>query len=379
MDDLAVFAQSLRHAARTRPENNLPPIVQQVRNKVQDLYTDLSGEVDAAAQTRELQVQSLEKDISAYLAALHDLVRFTTSDDLAFSAVNAVMPSEHNQNAPQAPLALAAAAMHAVNVRLNPNPAQDSPVYALCAGPMDFFRQRLMNGASCRIQAMWEGTVLAKAGTLAPPQLQQGLFAAPGGVVRDFADTTLAYFLNHTLNGYEPEKLSGQSIPFTADFLAFLNAGLGEYKPARDEYGLTIAALPVDVNDGAEETPYAVELSLHCAREKQELVNYNSPSSALFTWNRNTCGDTRLTIRFKTVVLDVLYAGENGFLNFLNDFQYGAKTFKAENFPGQEAVLKKIGVSDITLKYQLSGAEDILNSHRFAPGMLPFVAAECKR
>ena len=185
--------------------------------------------------------------------------------------------------------------------------------------------------------------------------------------------------MHHPLNGYEPEKLFGQSIPFTTDFLAFLNAGLGKYKPVRDEYGLNIAALPTDVNDGADETPYAVELSLHCAREKQELVNYNNPSSARFTWNRNTCGDTRLIIHFKTVALDVLYPGENGFLNFLRDFQYGTKTFKAEDFPDQAAILKKLGIRDITLKYHLSGAEDILSGYRFTPGALPFVAAECKR
>ena len=236
-----------------------------------------------------------------------------------------------------------------------------------------------MNGASCQIQAMWEGNVLAKAGVLAPSQLQQGLFAEQGGLARDFADNTLAYFLNHTLTGYQPEHVVGETIPFTPDFLAFLNAGLGEYKPVRDEYGLSIAALPVDVNDGAAETPYAVDLSLQCVREKQTLVNYNSPASELFTWKRNGCGDTSLTIRFKTLTLDVLYPGENGFINFLNDFQYGAKTFKAADFPDQEAQLRKLGISEITLRYDVSGAEDLLNGYRFTPRALPFVAAECKR
>ena len=79
------------------------------------------------------------------------------------------------------------------------------------------------------------------------------------------------------------------------------------------------------------------------------------------------------------MTLDVLYAGENGFINFLNDFRYGSRTFTAEDFPDRKAMLDRLGVSDITLRYRISGAEDLLSGHRFAPETLPFVAAQCKR
>ena len=378
MEDLAVFTRSLRLIARN-PEQEKPSITQRLKNGAEDLYKELRDEVDAVSREQDMKAQLLAKDVKAYLDSLRDLVRFTLSNDLAFNAVKDAMPHENNPNASQAPLTLALIAEDAMNARLNLNPAQDSPVSALTTGPINFFMHRLMNSASCQIQAMWEGGVLAKAGSLAPSQLQQGLFAEQSGLARRFADNTLAYFLNFTINGYEPENLAGQSIPFTTDFLAFLNSGLAGYKPVREEYGVTISALPADVNDGAAETPYAVELTLDCAREKQELVNYNSPSSARFAWQRNSCGDTNLSIRFKTVTLDVLYAGENGFINFLNDFRYGSRTFTAEDFPDRKAMLDRLGVSDITLRYRISGAEDLLSGHRFAPETLPFVAAQCKR
>jgi hypothetical protein len=379
MNDTASFANSLRLAAGTNPQDAKPTIAERLKTGAQNLYGALRDEVRADAREQDMKTQTLAKDIQAYLDSLHDLVRFTLDSGLSFNAVKDAMPNEKNQQAAQAPLTLAAAAAHALSARLNPSPAQDSPVYALTTGPMAYFRQRMMNGAACRIQAMWEGNVLAKAGLLAPSQLQQGLFAAQGGIVRDFADNTLAYILNHTLNGYEPQKFGDQSVPFAADFLAFLNSGIDGYTPLRNEYGVTIAALPADVNDGASETPYAVELSLLCSREKQELVNYNSPSRTRFTWQRDACGDTGLSIRFRTVSLDVLYAGENGFINFLNDFQYGAKTFKAQDFPDQAAMLGKLGISDVTLSYKISGAESLLSGYRFTPGALPFTAAECKR
>lgn len=378
MDDLAVFTHALRLLAQSS-EQEKPSIAQRLKNGAEDFYRGLRDEVDAASREQDMKARLLAKEVKSYLDSLHGLVPFTLSNSLAFNAVKDAIPHENNPNAPHAPLTLALTAGNAMNARLARNLAPTSPVSMLTAGPMNFFMRRLMNSASCQIQALWEGEVLARAGRLAPSQLQQGLFAEQGGIARQFADNTLASFLHFTINGYESGTLAGQSIPFTTDFLAFLNSGLAEYKPVREEYGVTISALPADVNEGAAEMPYAVELALDCAREKQELVNYNSPSSAHFSWRRNACGDASLSIHFKTVDLDVLYAGENGFINFLNDFRYGSKTFAAADFPDQKAMLDRLGVSDITLSYRISGAEDLLNGHRFAPETLPFVAAQCER
>ena len=376
--DMEIFAQSLRLAVLNNPDGG-QSLTDKVKGSVHNLYTSIADTVDAEAKERDMKAQALGKSIQNYLDSLNELVRFTVNNSLSFNAVKDAMPNESNQNAPKAVLNLAITATHAMNAGLNPNPPQNSPVSVLVTGPMDFFRQRLMNGASCQIQAIWEGDVLAKAGRLAPSQLQQGLFAAQGGIARDFSDNALAFFLDHTLNGYEPVAIAGHTIPFAPDFLSFINTGTDSYRPVRDEYAITLDALPAAVNDGAFETPYAVELSLHCARNTQELVNYNSPASARMTWTRGACGDTRLTIRFKTLTLEVLYMGENGFLNFLSDFQYGTKTFNATDFPDQAAALGKLGISTIHIGYKVSGAEELLTGHRFAPGALPFVATECKR
>ena len=379
MDDLAVFARALTLVAKANPENEKLPLTQRLKKGVQDFHSDYSGNIDT--QTRnalDMKAQSLAKDVGAYLDSLRALLPFTMSNAAAFSAIKEAMPNENNKNWIEAPITLALMAAKTMNVKLNPNPAQDSPIYALTAGPMNFFAQRLMNQASCQIQFMWEGSVLAKTRGFAPSQLRQNLFAAQGGLAREFADNTLEFMLHHTLSGYEPENLSGLAVPFTAEFLAFINSGLASYQPVRDEYGVTVTALPTNVNQGAAETPYAVELALHCAREKQSFVNYNSPASTRFVWQRNTCGDASLAIHFRSVTLNVLYAGENGFLDFLNDFQYGETVFQASDFPDQEAALNKLGVRDITLQYQFAGADELLGSHRAMAGEAPFSAAVCR-
>ena len=376
---MELFALSLRLTVMDSPEKQNVPWKDRLKHNVSTLYSDIAGTVNNESRERDMKAQALEKNVQAYLASLRELVNFTLNNSLAFNAVKDAMPHENNQKAPTAPLNLALVAKGTLVAHLNPKPVQNSPVSRLIAAPLEFFRQKLMNSASCQIQAMWEGDVLTKAGRLSPAQLQQGLFATQGGIVRAFSDNELAFFLNHTLNGYEPETVAGHPIPFTPDFLTFLNTGLETYRPVNDSYSITLDALPADVNDGAFETPYAVELALHCAREKQEFINYNSPGSTRLAWTRGACGDTLLTIRFKTLTLEVLYAGENGFLNFLTDFQYGTRNFHASDFPDQAAALGKMGVSTITVRYKIAGADDILAGHRFAPGTLPFVATECKR
>jgi type VI secretion system protein ImpL len=379
VEDLEVFVQALRLETDANQERLQPGLIQKLKQNVQQLYETAGSQLDPAAQQRHARAALLAGGIKEHLAALRELVRFTLSEDLAFTSVQEAMPDEKNQSAATAKLTLGKTTVLALQNKLDPTLAKDSPLLTLSGGPLAFFSARLVNSASCHIQSMWEGNVLAKAGMLPPVQLQQGLFAEQGGLARSFADNTLQYFLNHTLQGYMPEKLDETPIPFTDDFLHFLNAGLFEYTPMPQSHAVTMQAVPVDVNDGALEKPYAVVLSLDCSREKQELANYNSPASGRFNWQRGDCGDANIDIAFKSVALNVRYAGEDGFINFLHDFQYGVKTFYPSDFPGQEALLRKLEVTDIVVRYKISGAEAILRGVQYTPGTLPFVASECRR
>ncbi|MDR1124643.1 MAG: hypothetical protein LBM64_01065, partial [Deltaproteobacteria bacterium] len=379
VEDLDVFVQALRLETDANQEHLQPGLLQRVKESVLQLYESADSQLDPAAHARYARATLLAGGIKDHLAALRELVSFNLSEDLAFTSVQEAMPDEKNQSAATAKLTLAKTTLLSLQNKLNPTLAKDSPLLTLSDGPLAFFSARLVNSASCHIQAMWEGNVLAKAGMLPPVQLQQGLFAEQGGLARDFADNTLHYFLNRTLQGYVPEKLDATPIPFTDDFLHFLNAGLLEYTPMPQSHAVTMQAVPVDVNDGALEKPYAVVLSLDCAREKQTLANYNSPATGHFNWQRGACGDTNIAIAFKSTTLNVRYTGEDGFINFLHDFQYGAKTFHQSDFPEQAALLRKLDVTDIILRYKISGAEALLKSVQYTPGTLPFVASECRR
>jgi type VI secretion system protein ImpL len=380
MDDLALWTQALRLEQQAiREQHGELTLAERLRAGAQKLYSGIDVKLDAENSMRRARSLKLVTGIEAYLKTLRDLVPATQSDNLAFLAVQDAMPDEKNRNAATAALSVAKAAVLALRQEINPAQTDDSPVSMLSRAPLSFFTAGLINSAACRIQALWEGNVLAKAGSVSPVQLQQTLFAAQGGLARDFADKTLLYFLDDTLHGYSAQKLDDTPLPFTNEFLSFLSAGTLDYRPMPQEYAVTVDVVPVDVNDDALEKPHAAILSLSCARDKQELVNYNSPASRRFIWQRDGCGDTKLSVVFKSLTLDVLYAGENGFAAFLNDFQYGSKIFTPKDFPGQEDILKKLGVTEITLRYKFSGADAILRGTTYTPGTLPFVAAECRR
>jgi type VI secretion system protein ImpL len=378
VDDLTLVADALR-VLKAADEQADPSLGKRLTNATRELVTIFDDTVDTKTRAQHNQSRQIAKTLQACLDSLKELVRYTLAEDMAFNVVQGAMPDENNKEAATSPLTIARTALLTFQNSVNTAQEVHSPVFALNNGAPSFFMTRLINSASCHIQALWEGQVLAKAGGIAPLQLQQALFAEPGGLARDFADKTLTFMLNRTLHGYEPKKLNDAPLPFTDDFLDFLNTGIYEYEPLPQQYGVTVSAVPMDVNDEALEKPFAASLSLDCARQKQEMINYNSPASRHFDWQKDSCGDTKLAVRFKSVTLDVVYDGANGFINFLHDFQYGYKTFRATDFPAQEAILKKLGISEITLRYKISGAEAVLRAAKYAPGALPFVASQCRR
>ncbi len=378
MDNMDVVVRAIEIVTETSQQHQ-PTLIEDLQLQTQKFVTKTSTNFNADIRKRELLGQGLATEMKVYLESLKPLTVASGTTATAFNTLKESFPSEKNPQALQSPLNVSIAAAKAMNAEVNPMPDVDSPVTALTKGPVRFFTAMLINQAACQIQTLWEGDILPEAGRLVPSQLQQSLFAEKEGLVRRFTVDTLGSFLQGAINGYHPAKVNGHSIPFTNEFLAFINTGIQEFRPALKEYSINISALPIDVNDNATEIPYAVDLSLQCTQQKQDLINYNSPASQVFSWKEGTCGDTKLSIRFKGFTLDVLYAGEYGFINFLEDFALGVKTFKAADFAKEEQLLKQIGVDVITVKYNINGAIDLMESRKFTAKTLPFVITQCKR
>lgn len=379
VNDLSLWSDTMRLADRQAREADHAGLGRRVADMLGSVRDEFVVQLSEKETERQARMEDLYGYHQKYLASLAEIVRFTATDEIAFQAVKSAMPDPKNADAASAPLNMAGASCTALQSRINSHQAPDSPVLVLTRGPLAFFSNRLINQAACQIQELWEEDVLSRAGGVSPLQLQQTLFAETGGLARQFADTTMQLFLRRTLSGYVSQRMGDAAVPFRSEFLQFLNEGVLRHTPLQREYAVTVNTIPVDVNDGAHEQPYAVILSLDCARDRQELVNYNSPASKQFVWRQADCGDTRLSVRFRSATVDVLYPGEQGFVSFLHDFRYGTKRFDAAQFPAQAPLLKSMGVTDITLRYAFTGAETLLAGTTYAPGTLPFVITQCRR
>jgi type VI secretion system protein ImpL len=396
MDELSIFTEALRISSSAQKDvpsvtgsNMRGPATDAtkgilspggpIRQRFDKIFSDIGENIDTNLKERNERAKLLAKEVDTYLDSLKQIVPYTFDTGLAYSAIKAAIPNNANMDALKTPLNQSIEAYLSLPRTLGISLSYNTPVKKLAVGPLQFLLLRLVNDSACNIQDQWEGKVLASAGAVPAIQLQQALFGEPGGLVRDFVDKTLDNFIVRTINGYQPDKINDLPIPFTNDFLQFLNAGVMEYKPMPDEYSLELKAVPVDVNDDAIERPQAVTLSLSCLNDKQNLVNYMSPASHVFNWKRKSCGDTKIVINFKSTSLVVNYDGEQGFIRFLHDFQYGSKTFTPADFPGQAAILEKLGITDITLRYEFTGAEPLLLASDYASGSLPFVVTQCRR
>lgn len=378
--DLSLWADAMRlSASKSLAASQESNVLQRLEQTLRGAGKDLNAQFDAAERARMARREELTGYYQKYLDALGELVRFTVADEIAFLAVKNAMPDPVNDPAASSPIHLAKTACVTLQGRIDPAMAADSPVLLLSRGPWTFILERLINKASCQIQSIWEEDVLSKAGALSALQLQQALFAEPGGLARQFADKTMNLFLRRSAFGYQTQKIDSYVLAFNEDFLRFLNEGMLNYMPTQQEYPVTITAIPVDVNDECHEKPFAVTLSLDCAREKQELSNFNSPAEKQFVWQQGNCGDTRLAVRFKSLTLTVPYTGDQGFVRFLQDFQHGSKIFTLADFPEQAGILKSMGFTDLTVRYTFAGSEPLLRSRSYVPGALPFVISTCRR
>ncbi|MCL5966158.1 MAG: type VI secretion system protein ImpL, partial [Deltaproteobacteria bacterium] len=248
----------------------------------------------------------------------------------------------------------------------------DELVGRLAAGPADFLWAYVRNESACALQAQWEEKVLAEAqgvGGAAAGNLLLG----PDGLVWKFVKGPAAPFLGRSLQrGFQPKEALGGGIPFEPAFLSFLSRGAVQAAaaaaaPRQANYPVAIRGLPTDVNPDARMKPQTTRLELRCATGSQSLVNQNYPVSKTFVWAPDSCNDVIFQIEAGDVVLVKRYLGEQGFPQFLRDFQGGKRVFYSNEFPAEKAVLDRYGIKYIRVNYQFGGDRALL-AHAGAGG-----------
>ncbi|WP_419784488.1 type VI secretion protein IcmF/TssM N-terminal domain-containing protein [Maridesulfovibrio sp.] len=358
---------------------------QKAENSLRKVVADLGGRM---AKNIEVRMESA-KQIDEYMQVLNDLAGFTTSQETAFKSAAALYPSTGqsggdsgaNSKSPAGavkknPVDGATRAMAALRTRMGGGGQGTRMFWNLVAGPLEFMVYVITMEASCELQQLWEGKVLAETAHVPADKLRTTLFGK-SGIVDKFTSGSAAPFLSKGVKGWQSQKWLGIPFPFREDFFVFLNDGEQGAQEIQPEYKVSLSTIPTSVNANATEEPYATILSLECGSGKQELVNYNYSEKMTFQWKPDECGTTTLTIRFPGIDLVKTYEGKLGFAEFLSEFRNGEVNFAPKDFPDQEKGLQGLGVSNVKVGYNFSGAVPVIEVLKIKPLNVPNFITDC--
>ncbi len=224
---------------------------------------------------------------------------------------------------------------------------EDLFIWELVKGPRDFLWSYYRNEAACHLQTLWEKQVVIN-------------FEPGSEVVDTFIKGAAAPFVDvSSKKGYFPKTALGSNIPINTSMFSFVNNQ--KFKPKKrelkDNYRVTISALPTGVNPGAQIKPHATHLQVQCNSGTLELVNLHYPVQRVFNWSPEQCGSVIFKIEVGNRVLTRKYTGDMPFRNFLRDFGGGKKTFRPRDFPEEAAALDRMGIEYIQVNYRFRGED----------------------
>ncbi|MDR1039586.1 MAG: hypothetical protein LBR80_05350 [Deltaproteobacteria bacterium] len=354
-----------------RKARALGPISRAVREQMEDVYyrTDFVKRVYEA----EKEFTSYRTAIEAILASLSD----NPEDAFRLAARNYGGPAA--APAPAAPAGAAAAPVgEAADAPFND--ARDSlSRYAAQlyrdAGdyePDDFvFRIRtselgalesvLVDTAARTLDGYWESDVILPAKFLSDAEVREAMYGKDGLILKFLSGRAAPFLDSRGPAGYSPRVWEGRPFPFTEDFLRLASQGGGPVRDApADSYAVNISMTAALAGDGALEKPQRTVVTVRTPEAADQMINYNYPSSHVFTWKPGSAAEASVEIDLPSVSLMVSWDGPDGFPNFLNDLVSQNFELYPQDFPDHRAQLEALGISKIRVLMRADGALPVI-------------------
>ncbi len=250
----------------------------------------------------------------------------------------------------------------------------DDVFWDIVIGPLAILRGLAYRQAGADLQHLWERDILVPLRRSSTDEQIDQLFAPETGLVRKLLqDTAVTPFIQSTLDGgLQPVIGPEGALPFTSEFINFINQGIRYNK--RDEYVVTLQAIPFTVNPEAQETPHQTILRLQCVEDATVLENYNYQQTADFLYRPDNCGDVSLKIIFPSFMVAKTWSGRLGFPLFLKQFNDGSFTFSLDDFdPQYQTLLQRKNVQWIRIVYDIDRkvANEVIALLNAIPDELP--------
>ncbi|MDQ8021115.1 MAG: type VI secretion protein IcmF/TssM N-terminal domain-containing protein [Moraxellaceae bacterium] len=386
------------------------PVVGAINDIGGRLLKDLAASGDSGRARQELEAQiAAGRFFQAYGTALTSGVGEATGGIAKATKLSADF---HNLDRdPQGKSVLHDAYARVGDLRrvLGSSDPTDQVAWGLLTGPVQLATRYADTQASCSLQKDWETRVMWPMQSAASMQELSDKLYGDSGTLWAFVDGPARPFLQRTADGVEAKQTLGQQLPFTPDFLPFLNGAVGrqvqqklavkqtalgtQQRELKDEqqklalqsqsqtadtrigeltrsldalqaavHPVSITGLPTGLNEEARQKVISTELNVQCAGSPFRLNNLNFGVTETLNWSPRSCGDAVLTVRFADFSLTRRYAGNQGFAAFMQDFRSGQHIFNAADFPAQRTRLEAADVRQVIVRFSFDGQDAILDA-----------------
>ncbi len=382
--DLVFHFYAILDHYKASQEKGVKEASEEARASLREVVANLGGKLGSDIGKHIVAAKKLDE----YLNVLDDIAAYTDTEENAFKSASALYPGGSSGAAPapaasgnaaqggKSPIDTATQAIASLKGLMGSTGRGEAVFWETLTGPLDYIVYVITQEASCELQQMWEGQVLAEIAHVPDSKLRDKLFGQ-SGVVNKFTDGPAKPFLDRDAKGWSGRSWYGIPFPFHDDFYAFLNEGARGSQQIQPEYKVSMSTFPTSVNSDAKEEPYATLLELKCGTDPQTLTNFNYPESQVFTWKPDECGTTTLSIQFPGLELTRVYEGKDGFARFLKEFQDGSVDFTPRDFPDQAKGLKGLNVTKITVGYAFDGAAPVIQLLGIKPIAVPDSISSC--
>ncbi|GAB6097182.1 type VI secretion protein IcmF/TssM N-terminal domain-containing protein [Desulfatiferula olefinivorans] len=372
--DLALSLTGIRHYEAREGEAESSGAAATLAKKGARLLGRAGRLATASAPAPDLMVHA--EPFKRYRDAMAAMARACGSDASAFHLASQVFAEDPTGG--QSSHFAARRASEDLKAALSAHQDERGVFVRLLDGPVDYLWSRSVRGAACRIQAIWDETVLAEIQGVHDPKQTADMLLGKDGLVKAFTAGPGASFIGRdSRRGYFAKKVDGETMPFRPEFLSFLTRGAWSARSAQSLYKVKIDGLPTDANADAAMMPHVTKLELQCATGAQSLDNYNYPVSHTFEWSPDECGDVSLSILIGPLSLKKTYTGFRPFARFLKDFDKGGHTFYRMDFPDQGPELKRMNIKFIKVKYRISGGGPVMTLLNMEAGKPPGEIVSC--
>lgn len=381
---VAMFIEfnEVKKLAKSETKKTQGSLLDKLSGGKEKLAQELKAEIDKKSLDANNKREAMAKVWQDYVVALDKISPVATSREVGYrmTADFFTLPSDTTQ--PSNATIYLAYSNYLKMKSLVQVKGDLSEVWDTILGPTEYLLSYCIKQTACYLKKQWDGQVLGGLEGASKDKYPRLLFDPTAGLVWKFINGPAKPFIGKNKSGYTARRASikegvESAIPFTADFLEFLNAGAEGVINYQPEYLVQMETLPITVNDDAALDPYGNILTLQCTDGQVDLKNFNYPQKAVFRWTPDKCTDATVQIRFSDMTLTKVYKGRMGFANFLAEFKDGSHTFIADDFAEFKSRLTRLGISSIKVSYKINGSKPVMQLLKEVPSQVPQSIAVC--